>query len=177
MKDFFKSIKFFTTPPKPGCVLIAEPLLQDPNFVRSVVLIIAHNEEGTYGLTLNRPLSIDTEMVFENLELPPLNLYEGGPVGLGEMFYLHRLGDKIPESVQLMPNVYCGGDFEAIRSEIMIQGEENFRFFAGYAGWGPGQLEQEIKEKSWIVANIESRLIWDADAKIWQEALSSLGNN
>jgi putative transcriptional regulator len=142
---------------KPGTLLISQPFLGDPNFERSVILICRHeDEEGTYGLVLNRQTNLTLNDVLE-LPLGDLSpaagvpLYLGGPVQPDTLHYLHRRPD-VPGATDLGQEVYWGGDFEVLLG-LMLSGEvgpDDVRLFAGYSGWTEGQLAGELEQQVWI---------------------------
>lgn len=142
---------------KPGSLLISRPFLNDPNFERTVVLICRDEpDEGSFGLVLNRASDLTLGDV---LELPlgdvspaaPLPLHLGGPVQPNTLHYLHQRSD-LPDTTSLGQGTYWGGDFDRLL-ELMRAGEvggAEIRFYAGYSGWGAGQLADEIERKTWI---------------------------
>lgn len=143
---------------KPGALLISQPFLGDPNFERSVVLLCRHEpDEGSFGLVLNRASNLTLGDV---LELPlgeaspaaPLPLHLGGPVQPNTLHYLHQRAD-LPDATNLGQGAYWGGDFEVLLGLLQAGevGAADVRLYAGYSGWGAGQLEAEIGQKVWIV--------------------------
>jgi putative transcriptional regulator len=142
---------------KPGTLLISQPFLGDPNFERSVVLLCRHRpSEGAFGLVLTRPMATTLGDV---LELPlgaaspaaSLPLYEGGPVQLDSLHFVHRYA-SLPGATDLGQDVYWGGDFDLLITLINsgIIPPTDVRCFVGYSGWSAGQLEGEIEGGSWI---------------------------
>ncbi len=164
--------------PAPGKWLIAHPWLPDPNFKRTVVLVCEHDEEGSYGLVLNRPLPfLLSEIVAEPIGFDT-RLFAGGPVQPETLHIIHQHGELIGASLPVKENLYRGGDLEDIQD--ILQGEApdhpGFRFFLGYAGWGPGQLVDEIEAGDWIVAPAEPELIFSTPPEqLWRTALRRLG--
>lgn len=161
-----------------GTLLVAPPLSEDPNFQQAVVLVCEHGDEGTFGLILNRELTLRMEDVLEELASYPAPLSLGGPVQQNTLHYLHRLGDAVPESVAVADGVYWGGDFESIKSLVLAgRGKaEDLRFFLGYAGWGAGQLSEEIENGGWILADASVENIFPEDqGKLWRAVLRALG--
>jgi putative transcriptional regulator len=166
-------------PVKAGRLLLAEPFLQDPFFKRSVILLTEHNERGSFGLIINKPIPMYLHEAIENAPTFDSKLALGGPVQKETLHYLHRLGDRIPNSTLVMDDVYWGGDFEVIK-ELITTGELNqdtLRLFVGYAGWAEGQLDHEMESKSWIVNNAERKhLFSDKPEELWNEILQGMGN-
>lgn len=164
---------------QPGTLLISAPMMQDPNFRRTVVLLCEHQaEEGTFGLTLNRPLDVQLGEVLDEFVAYDPPLYLGGPVQRDTLHYLHTRPDEIPGGLSLPGNVSWGGNFEIVQ-QIAKQGtasSENLRFFLGYAGWGPGQLKAELDEDAWLLAPGAADLIFDTDPdQLWRTVLRRMG--
>jgi len=165
--------------PAIGTLLVAEPFMQDGYFKRSVVLITSHNEEGTVGYILNHDLDVQIKDIIPQCPDSNLPVRLGGPVQRDNLFFIHSLGDTIADSIEIIKGLYWGGDFDAIvdlikRDEIK---QENIRFFAGYSGWSPGQLDKELEEKSWIVTKCKKDFILKTDSeKLWGNVLKNMGN-
>jgi putative transcriptional regulator len=165
--------------PKRGDFLISEPFLPDPNFERTVILVCEHNEEGTFGLVLNKATDITLNDVMEEdfAFLGKLNL--GGPVEHNTLHFLHRTVDSIDGSVALSEKLNWGGEFEDIR--ILIESgkieESDIKFFIGYSGWGAGQLREELDRQSWfLMPKASSRQVFDMDADdLWKSILNEMG--
>jgi len=160
-----------------GKVLIATPFSSSDVFAQSVVLLIDHSENQSIGLFLNKmlPPKISREV---NMMLPrqiPLQL--GGPVGGDELFYVHSLGTKIPRSLQILPNVYVGGEFEAMHDYIEEEKSlSEVRFFMGYCGWGKNQLQAEFNNNEWVATTLTRSTIFNNDTKnLWKNCLETMG--
>ena len=164
-----------------GTFLIATPALRDPNFHRTVILICDHDDQGSFGLVVNRPTGIPIGKVFEQLTSgleEDRSLFFGGPVDQERLFAIRRgvpqedAGDVIGNGMFLPKDLE--GSVERIGSGSDLLKE--YRFFVGYAGWTAGQLEAELLEQSWIaVSGIEDMLFETDPEKLWSEALSGLG--
>lgn len=167
--------------PQKGRLLISEPFLLDPNFKRSVILLCEHNEDGSFGLVLNKKLDLTLSEVVPDLDFFDASLYYGGPVEpKSTLHYLHNYGDMIDGSVQLSEGIYWGGDFEqVIRYFNTGQIEPTFiRFFLGYSGWETKQLDDEMDDKSWIVAPAQAKYIFDNESpELWREVLRDLNDD
>lgn len=171
----------FQDPPQPkkGDLLISEPFLPDPNFERTVVLLCEHNEEGSFGFVLNKPSLLKYSDVVEEAKDFHQALYVGGPVQQDTLHFLHRSGDLIEGSAEVGNGIYWGGNYEQL--QILIDTKQlkprDFKFFLGYSGWGAGQLEVELKEKTWIVSNSATpNQVFDMDAaKLWKLILDNMG--
>ncbi len=160
-----------------GSLLIAQPLLADKHFERSVVLLCEHAaQNGSFGFVLNKATDLQVAELIEvsSFDQP---VYIGGPVEQNTLHFIHTLKD-IPKALHLKDGVYWGGDFEYVKS-LAIANQlrpENSRFFVGYSGWGQHQLETEVKEQAWLVVEHDLRSIFDNDPdKLWQVLLKSLG--
>lgn len=164
--------------PTPGCLLIAEPPMEDPNFRRTVVLLCEHTAEGSFGLVLNKP----TGHRLQEVAASPLPfdgaLALGGPVQPETLHYLHPYGDEVDGALPVVKGVWWGGDFDAV-ADGLASGqfdEDHFRFFVGYSGWGAAQLDAEADGGSWIVLPATADLVWAAaDDGTWRRVLRRLG--
>lgn len=163
----------------PG-VLIAVPQLDDPHFHRSVVLMIEHDAEGAVGLVINHPIEHRCAEVTGGFGLawpghPGATLRKGGPVSLESLWMIHRDGWCFDETQRVGDGLAVSRSREALTR--MCEGdEEALTLVLGYAGWGPGQLEQEIATGSWIVGPARRDLVFDVPPEqVWHEALAGLG--
>lgn len=143
-----------------GQILVASPQLVDPNFFRAVVLIVQHSDEGALGLVLNRPLEPTIEMVWDQIlseeerdagETPCLvegHLHRGGPCD-GPLMVVHN--DENHSQIEVTAGVHFSTEKDAVE-DLVTRGDEDLKikFFLGYAGWSPGQLEHELAEGSWL---------------------------
>lgn len=152
--------------------------MQDMYFRRSVVLLADYNEEGSFGLILNKPTeSRLADVIPEAGDFNP-KLFLGGPVQTDALFFVHRLGDQIKGSLPLKGNIAWGGDVEQIKTMIRDKriSQHDIRFFIGYAGWSPKQLDEELERNSWVVSDKNVEKIFDVEAtSLWEYALDSLG--
>ena len=167
-----------TVAPGLGCLLVAGPDLLDPNFARTVVLVIAHDAEGSYGLVLNRPLERTLGEVLADADpaLATLPLFTGGPVQPGALQFLARAegpGDA-GSGRSVLPGVVAGGALPDL-VEVAKAGR-GARGYLGYSGWGAGQLEREIAEGSWIIAPARAAHVFELEgAQLWKTVLRELG--
>jgi len=163
--------------PGKGKILISEPFLPDTFFNRTIVYLADHNAEGSVGLILNKKLEIKVCDAISGFDKWKELLYMGGPVNPDTLYYLHNLGETIPKSVLVSENIYWGGDIDHIRRMIRNGRIMNsqIRFFLGYSGWSAGQLENELKENSWVIAKIKPEIIFDSQsADSWKKVLRGL---
>ncbi len=163
-----------------GTLLLSDPFLDDPNFIRSVILICETNEDGHLGLILNqRVTNLSVPDVVDNLDDFDGSLYLGGPVDKDVLQFVHRLGNQLEDSVHLGDDLYWGGDFEQLRTliNIGVVDEADIRFFVGYAGWTKGQLEDEIENDVWVVSHLDQLddLLTRSSDGLWREVLRTLG--
>jgi len=168
--------------PLTGQLLIAMPAMQDPNFSGSVVYMCAHTPEGAMGIVVNRPLSRPSfEELLRQLELAPvpprreIRLVEGGPVEHGRGFVLHSADWTGEGSLQVNQQMALTASLDVLKA-IAEGGGPRAGFLAlGYAGWGPGQLDQEIQQNAWLSAEADDALVFDADDDTkWRRALAKL---
>lgn len=166
--------------PAAGVLLIADPFLKDPNFMRTVVLLTEHREDGTIGFVINRQYENTLDELLPEIEGYKLPVFYGGPVQMNTLHFLHRYPDQIPGGIEVMKGVYWGGDFDAV-VELINSGAadpEKIRFYIGYSGWSSGQLENEMQEKTWLTVEATRRLIFHQNAdEIWKESLKQLGGD
>lgn len=165
-------------PPAPGRLLVSEPFLSDPYFRRTVVLLCAHDAQGSFGLILNRPVDLDVSDLLEGIPRIGAPVGIGGPVESGEMFYLHTLGKLIDGSSEVIPGIHLGGDFEQLRTllERDVRVAREVRFFIGYSGWQEDQLAKEIEQHAWLVSEAERGLVLDHKrSDLWHHALRRMG--
>lgn len=165
--------------PKKGNLLIAEPsTLGDLSFNRSVILLAEHNDEGSVGFILNKPLNYTINDLVPEIAAS-FEVYNGGPVEQDNLYFIHNVPNIIPSSIEIANGIYWGGDFETTK-ELINSGEiskKNIRFFLGYSGWDKAQLESELKENSWIIVenNQKSKLLAKSSQHFWKEKIDELG--
>jgi len=160
----------------PGSMLVSEPFMEDPNFKRSVVLITENDHTGTLGLVLNRPSIFKINEVLSNFPKFDAKVYRGGPIGLDMLNFIHSYPDLISKSIHIVDNLYWNGDYNDLKKAIeerKIQ-PNNIKFFLGYSGWGVGQLKEEMKEHTWIIAN-NYKNIFKESQYMWKDVLEKMG--
>ena len=164
--------------PEPGILLIADPFLKDPNFMRTVIFLCEHQDEGSFGFVVNKQFEQTLDELMEGFDGQRIPVYYGGPVQMDTIHFLHQYPEKIPGGTQVMKGVYWGGDFNVL-ADMVKNGEVDFnkvRFFIGYSGWGSGQLSDELKEKSWLTVSATRKLLFHKEpADIWKDSLIHLG--
>ncbi len=181
MTDINKIIKIRSNNLKPvrGNILISEPLLADNYFKRSVVLLAEHNEEGSFGIIMNKPIDNKFNEIVSDFPEFGGQLFLGGPVSNSSLFFIHTLGDLIDNSLKIIDGLYWGGDIASVR-ELMLLRQINtnqIRFCIGYSGWGSKQLEDELQRNSWLVSGLPAETLMNTEPdKLWELALRKLGN-
>jgi putative transcriptional regulator len=166
--------------PGAGILLIADPFLKDPNFMRTVVFICEHLDEGSFGFVLNKKVDHTLDQLLEAFEGYPLPVYYGGPVQMDTIHFIHQYPDEIPGGNEVMKGVFWGGNFEVL--SMLIKNNQvdinKIRFFLGYSGWSGGQLNSELEEKTWLTAMATRKLIFHKNPdEIWKDSLKHLGGD
>lgn len=163
-----------------GKLLIAEPMLEDPNFERSVVLLIEHSEDGALGVVLNRPTDIDVGAVLDEwgqLAADPGVLYVGGPVNQDSLV---ALGRRATGNGEVMGWTQVFDDLGAVDLHLepteLAPGLNGIRVFVGYSGWGPAQLEMELAQDAWVVVDAVVDDVFAPDPEtMWRSVLARQG--
>lgn len=177
--DFFKDIDYNRLPPEPGRLLISEPFLYDSFFKRTVVLLVEHNEEGSVGFILNKPIDIKLNDLVEPFPDFNATVHFGGPVMEDNLFFIHTVGEELENSKEVMDGLWWGGSFDQLR--FMVENNlvlpNQIRFFVGYSGWGEHQLQDELKQLSWIVADTHTKQVMSGNSEdFWNRKLKAMGN-
>ena len=166
--------------PTKGSFLIANPRLQDPNFNLTVVLICEYNEDGAFGLVVNRVLNVSIAETLKNNPDAAKNnnkVFSGGPVQTNHLLYLHN-NDLSKKTERICEGVYLGGDVNYLNNLLSNQTQEeiSYRLYLGSAGWAAGQLDEELKIKSWIVCPAKESFVFHPEpGKLWRQVLRSMG--
>ena len=153
--------------------------MTDAHFRRAVILITEHDDQGTIGFILNKPIDIKIHSVLSNFPTFNSQLSYGGPVGQDTVHYIHNIGELLPGSESIMDGLFWTGDFDKLKQLIKDKAilEENILFFIGYSGWSVGQLEEELEEGSWIVVDASAQQILHGNYEtMWKDVLSPLGD-
>jgi putative transcriptional regulator len=180
MNDIENIIKIKSNDLKPakGRILLSEPLMGDYYFGRSAVLLAEHNDEGSFGIILNKPVSARFNDVFSDFPPLDINVFMGGPVDHNHIFYIHTLGDEIADSVEISDGLYWGGDLESIKEMALLKklNDQNIRFFIGYSGWGARQLESELKRNSWVITSATKEMLFRTKpTELWDKLMRKMG--
>ena len=163
-------------------LLMAMPQVLDPFFHRGVVLLLAHQEEGSFGFILNRPTGIRVTEVLRGMEISWKGesgelAYFGGPVQpqLGTVLWRPSAGDSAEGATEVLPGVAISQSVTDLQ-QLAEQPPPAFRLFLGYAGWGAGQLVEEILRNDWLTAPVRDDFVFGVPAeRLWDEALLSVG--
>lgn len=164
------------------CLLLAIPQLHDPNFRKSVVLLVENQPEGSVGLVLNHPTEMAIKPVLEGLSIewrgdPEATVWDGGPVLKEQGWVLHSQPHSSlqPSAVEISEGIFLSGTSDQLK-QLAFQPPEQTRFLLGSAGWGEDQLESEIAQGWWLTLEVELELVfhtpWD---QIWEKAFRSMG--
>ncbi|NND71130.1 MAG: YqgE/AlgH family protein [Rhodothermales bacterium] len=163
---------------KAGVLLVAPPVMADPNFRRSVVLLCDHDDEGSFGLILNRPLKVEEVELSQQLDGYMNGLSFGGPVQPNTLHFIHQLGDYIEDGEHITDSMFWGGDFDHLKRVAATRPLQraDLKFFLGYSGWSEGQLEAEAADGAWIIAPSSAEIVFEvAPEKMWSTVLRRLG--
>lgn len=164
-----------------GQLLIAEPsIIGDLSFNRSVILLADHNQDGSVGFILNKPLKYTIKDLLPEIEAK-FKIYNGGPVEQDNLYFIHNVPELIPNSIEISNGIFWGGNFE-LTKDLINQGlikKKNIRFFLGYTGWDSEQLESEMQSNSWILSkNIYKKdILGKSSALFWKEKILELGGD
>lgn len=166
-----------------GQFLMAMPELADPNFAKTVTLICEHTPEGAFGLVINRPHAlVILEQVFKefnmavNQKIAKSPIYMGGPVHGEEIYILHGPPFDWRGALQVTPTLAVTNTMDLLEALAVGTGPFKARMMLGCAGWGPGQLEQEIRENAWLTQDASDRIVFQVEPDdCWEEAVKSLG--
>jgi putative transcriptional regulator len=163
-----------------GCVLLSDPFTQDPYFSRSAILLCRHNKKETFGFVLTNYIEIDLHKLDENMPEIITKISFGGPVEKDNLFYIHTFGKEIEGAEKIMDTLYFGGDYEMLFELIKADPKRinEVRFFIGYAGWDFEQLNNEMKDHSWIaVTNIsEKEILSTSSDHFWKDCMTKQGS-
>lgn len=166
-------------------MLIAMPAMADPNFSRSVTLLFQHNEEGAIGITINRQSSFTLGELLFQLNIPcndegvsSMAVLEGGPVSPDHGFVLHTPVEGFDSSILISDDIMVTTSRDVLAAIASGQGPDKFVVALGYAGWGDGQLEFEMRQNAWLSVPVDEGIVFEsALPQRWEKALGKLGIN
>lgn len=164
-------------------LLIAMPGLQDPNFARTVTYICEHTEQGAMGIVINRPLEVKLGALLDQLDIPALRpgvadtpIYQGGPVQTDRGFVLHTAGYSYDSTLNITPDISVTTSRDILEAIAGGEGPDQVLIALGYAGWGSGQLEQEMSANAWLNGPASNEIIFRMDPSArWMASAQLLG--
>ena len=161
-------------------LLLSMPQLDDPNFSRSVVLLCQHDTDGAFGLVLNRPVTTTARIVPQDdpdaATEQEVEVWIGGPVEPERSWILIHDSSLDDRAVRVCEGVYLSTSARVLQSVIAAPDQSRARLIAGYAGWGPGQLDEELAQSAWLIGDVHIDLVFDADpSTMWDTAIRRLG--
>ncbi len=165
-----------------GSFLISTPKMPDPRFEEQVIYICAHSQEGAMGVAINKPNALfsmaeilrGAGLPVPETQLPPV--YIGGPVELESAFILYKSDYRTDFQLEVSPTISLSRETKVLEDIARLQGPEKYLFILGYAGWGPGQLEQELVDDGWLMVPAEDHIIFDIpDEDKWRTAALMYG--
>lgn len=157
-----------------GQLLVATPQLLDPNFFRTVVLIVQHDQGSALGLVLNRALDTSVRDAWQEVSAEACEvdgpLHQGGPCD-GPLMVVHT--DPACSAMEVAEGIHFTADREDVE-QLAARNDSPMKFFVGYAGWGPGQLEAEIEEGSWVVIPATPEQVFSEEEDLWARAYAQV---
>lgn len=165
--------------PQKGSILVSDPFMLDPNFKRTVLLLTEHNEKGSIGFVVNKPMNWKLSDIIGDFPKFNASVFYGGPVQPDTLHFIHQTGNLLKDSQKISEGIYWGGSFEALRTLVEQKqvSPDGFKFFIGYSGWSPHQLEDELQQKTWLVTQASLDYIFsDTPDKIWGKTLKQAGS-
>ena len=160
--------------------LVAVPQLVDENFNRSVILLLDYNDEGAMGVVINRATELDLVEFCSSQDMEYRStrrgyVHSGGPVQRDRAFLIHHSDHVGPETEAISGNTRLSYSLESLRM-VSESPPEWLRVFLGYAGWGPGQLGEEITSGAWLVTEFKDDILFDTEVgDVWETCLKEMG--
>lgn len=167
-----------------GKILIAMPGMGDPRFEKAVIFLCAHDENGAMGLMINHTINdlnfaqlLDQLGIKSDIEIDlPVPVMNGGPVETSRGFLLHSNEFSKEDTIKIDNSFSVTGTLEALKDIANGKGPKELLFILGYAGWGAGQLEQELQQNAWLVSDPDPEIIFAGAHDIkWSKAVQSMG--
>jgi putative transcriptional regulator len=160
-----------------GKFLLASQKLLDQNFVKTVVLMVQHNNQGALGVVVNRPTSKNVQELWREVGDSPCEstrpVHLGGPVS-GPIMSVHTSA-KLAE-IEIIPGVFFAAKKQHL-DELVLQRDRPFKIFVGHAGWGPGQLEGELEAGAWHILPATAEYVFYEDENLWEQASRQIGRS
>lgn len=147
---------------KTGILLNSAPSLDDPNFVGATIFITEHNDNGAMGFVVNKLFARKLNELVEFNDSLPFPLYNGGPMDKEHLFFVHRRPDLITGGTPVTDSIYFGGNFQQAIAHINDRSIEqrDIKIFVGYCGWDFNELEEEVKEGSWMLSTTATEIVF-----------------
>lgn len=166
--------------PLKGRLLIAEPsILNDSSFNRTIILITEHTNFNSVGFILNRPLEYTLQDLIPEID-SDFTIFQGGPVEQDNLYFVHKVPELIPESIEVANGIFWGGNFDSLKqllNDNLIEQSE-IRFFLGYSGWGKNQLTDELNINSWFISENDIENIFsEQNDTLWRNKILQKGGN
>lgn len=166
--------------PTKGKLLIAEPtILDDKSFNRTIILLAEHTQNNTVGFILNRPLEYTINDLLPDID-NDFVIYQGGPVEQDNLYFVHKVPELIPESIEIDKGIFWGGNFETLK-DLLNEGslkKTDIRFFLGYSGWGKNQLKDELGLNSWFISENDIKNIFSQNEEsLWKNKILQKGGD
>ena len=168
-----------------GRILLAMPSMGDPRFHKAVIYMCAHDEHGAMGLVVNHRLpGVDMKDLLTQLEIDKpedktveqIPVLSGGPVETARGFVLHSTDFEQGETIKINEEFSVTGTIDALKAIAQGDGPEELLFILGYAGWGAGQLDEELQQNAWLVLDPDKALIFDVKPDtMWDKAIEKIG--
>lgn len=163
-----------------GKLLIAAPsILNDSSFNRAIILLTEHTTNSSVGFILNRPLNYSVNDLIPDIDCS-FPIYQGGPVEQDNLYFVHKIPELIPESIEVSNGIFWGGNFSSLKDLLnnKLLEPSDIRFFLGYSGWSKDQLEDEMNQNSWFVAENDFENIFTMEEEeLWKNKLLQKGGN
>ncbi|MCL7764459.1 YqgE/AlgH family protein [Polaribacter sp. Z014] len=163
-----------------GKLLIAEPsILNDSAFNRTIVLLTEHTPNNSVGFILNRPLNYTINDLLPEIDCN-FPVYQGGPVEQDNLYFVHKVPQLLPDSIEVANGIFWGGSFECLKNLLNNDAlnTSDIRFFLGYSGWEKEQLDQEMNQNSWFISDNDFENIFSMDDEsLWKNKLLQKGGN
>lgn len=182
IKSLLFDIDLNSDAPKQGALLVAEPFLRERFFNHAVICLVEYAKgKNTMGIVLNIETDINLQSIVAEVTNPdPIPVFCGGPLSNDRLYYLHTLGNIIPDAKEIIPGLYIGGDFNAI-IDYVNSGypiDTKIRFFIGYSGWDIDQLEEELSQNVWAITTIDdcASLLHGANNAYWHNTVRRMGH-
>lgn len=180
-EDIF-ALRIRQSSPVQGDILISEPFLSEDIFQRAAICLVEHNgDETSMGIVLNKISRYTLNEAIEGIDIDEkIPLFLGGPLSTDRLFYIHTLGNIIPDSQEISPGLYINGDLRIVKSFINsgVDIEGKIRFFIGYCGWDKDQLDQEVAQNVWAVLKSSSdknKYLTGKGKNFWKLRVKELG--